>query len=641
MEHVKSNWIKEFAVVKQLLCFKYFIFLLPILMAGCGTVSHLVDNSYTREYTVADINASDPSLPGSHTYKTYFYGKGDDHHRKEYGPGVDFKTEPVDARPFVRGISVKTKGERKKYWGFGFDELPLNGRVWFPEGNGPFPLVVIVHGNHNMKEYSDPGYAYLAELFASRSFITVSVDENFLNGGIRTENDARAFVLLEHLRVWKTWNESEGHFFEGKVDMDRIALIGHSRGGESVAHAAAFNRLSRYPDDAKVTFDYNFSIRSIVAIAPADGQYKPAGHLTPLENINYLVIHGGHDADASIFQGIRQFNRVRFTDDHFWFKSAIYIYRANHNQFNTVWGKFDITGNKRALLNQKPVMALEKQRQVAKTILSAFLETTMNNRKEYLAVFQNIQKAAAWLPQDIYVSQYRDAKFNVIADFEEDIDVTTTTIPGGKLLGENMGTWKEAHVPFKFKVEPTLIKTTLENSTVVLGWNNEDSKETGLNKTGSYTIKLNPKTTKDLGINLNSKLVFSIGATEEAPPQISNANDNGKQNKDAEVDTEYKTKPLDLTVELCDRNGEKARLPLSSVGPIHPVLPVRLAKWEWLEKKLFKMFSERIFQTYQIPISHFTVNNTAFDPANLETIRFVFDRSPKGAIMLDEVGVSQ
>ena len=119
-----------------------------------------------------------------------------------------------------------------------------------------------------------------------------------------------------------------------------------------------------------VKFDYNFSIRSIVAIAPADGQYKPAGHLTPLENINYLVIHGGHDADAAIFMGIRQFNRVHFTDDNFWFKSAIYIYRANHNQFNTVWGKFDATGNKRALLNQQPIMALEKQRQVAKAILS-------------------------------------------------------------------------------------------------------------------------------------------------------------------------------------------------------------------------------------------------------------------------------
>jgi hypothetical protein len=32
--------------------------------------------------------------------------------------------------------------------------------------------------------------------------------------------------------------------------------------------------------------------------------------------------------------------------------------------------------------------------------------------------------------------------------------------------------------------------------------------------------------------------------------------------------------------------------------------------------------------------------NTGLDPAKLETIRFVFDRSPKGTIMLDDVGIS-
>ena len=132
---------------------------------------------------------------------------------------------------------------------------------------------------------------------------------NFLNQKFGGENDARAFVLLEHLKVWKEWNSTEGHPFVGKIDMDRIALVGHSRGGESVAHAAAFNKLSHYPDNAKVTLGYNFAIRAVIAIAPCDGQYKPAGHPTALENVNYLVIHGGHDADANIFFGVRQTNR--------------------------------------------------------------------------------------------------------------------------------------------------------------------------------------------------------------------------------------------------------------------------------------------------------------------------------------------
>ena len=66
--------------------------------------------------------------------------------------------------------------------------LPVNARVWYPDGPGPFPLVLIVHGNHDMRKFSDPGYAYLGEHLASRGFILASIDENFLNGDLRNEN---------------------------------------------------------------------------------------------------------------------------------------------------------------------------------------------------------------------------------------------------------------------------------------------------------------------------------------------------------------------------------------------------------------------------------------------------------------------
>ncbi|MDZ7646020.1 MAG: hypothetical protein U5K54_01920 [Cytophagales bacterium] len=61
--------------------------------------------------------------------------------------------------------------------GIGVNQFPSNGRVWYSEGEGVFPLVLVVHGNHGMEEYSDPGYAYLGELLASRGFIVVFVDE--------------------------------------------------------------------------------------------------------------------------------------------------------------------------------------------------------------------------------------------------------------------------------------------------------------------------------------------------------------------------------------------------------------------------------------------------------------------------------
>lgn len=606
----KNRKCKCWKFIKDSLFHVPLVVFLSLALTGCGTTSHLADISYMDDYRVEPIDAEDPSLDGPYSYHTYFYGSGDDKHRKEYGEDVDFKTEPVDANPFVYSYD-----HMPRYWGFDFDSLPLNGRVWFPDGDGPFPLVLIVHGNHNMKDFSDPGYEYLGKLLASRGFITVSVDENFLNKKFWGENDARAYVLLEHLKVWDEWNQTEGHDFEGKVDMDRIALVGHSRGGESVAHAAAFNKLSRYPDDAKVTLGYNFAIRSVIAIAPCDGQYKPAGHPTALENINYLVIHGGHDADVNTFMGLKQFKRVHFTDDNFWFKSTIYVYRANHNRFNTAWGSLEVDPPLGWLINDPPIMDMEKQRQVAKVFISAFLEATLNGRDEYLPVFKDTRHAGNWLPEDIYVNQYQDSNFQVIADFEEDFDATTTTIRGGELTGENLTNWSESHVTFRTKG-----KASQDNSVVIL-WGEkkyEDSNDPNSLKIGKYHITLYPDTHRDLQVDNDSKLVLSIGSVNPHQDTL-----------------------IDLTIELRDIDGNRAALPLSSVGPVHPALPVRLAKWKWLEKKFIEDFSERLLQTYEIPFRQFVEANSSFDPSRLENIRFVFDRFPNGTIMLDDIGISK
>ncbi|MFC1556099.1 MFS transporter, partial [candidate division KSB1 bacterium] len=302
-----------------------------IWVASPGTTEGLTEVEELTSRTVAAIDSSDPSQPGSYDVKSLTYGSGE-HRRDEFGDDVQLMTEPVNGKAFVKKLDGWLSGIRKDYWGFDRKKFPLNGTVWYPEGEGPFPLVLIVHGNHSMRDYSDPGYVYLGELLASRGYIFVTIDENFLNGdwsdNYGRENDARGWVLLEHLKVWRDWNNDESNLFHGKVDMDKISLIGHSRGGEAVCVAAAFNRLSRYPDDAKVEFDFGFNIRSIIAIAQVDGQYKPSEVSTPLENINYLALHGSHDSDVSVFSGDKQYKRIKFTDDRYYFKSSIYIYRA-------------------------------------------------------------------------------------------------------------------------------------------------------------------------------------------------------------------------------------------------------------------------------------------------------------------------
>ena len=84
-----------------------------------------------------------------------------------------------------------------------------------------------------------------------------------------------------------------------------MSLIGHSRGGEAVAHAALLNKLPYYSDDATIKLDYNYNIKSIIAIAPVDGQYAPGNTRTKLKDINYFVIHGSQDGDVTSFAGAR------------------------------------------------------------------------------------------------------------------------------------------------------------------------------------------------------------------------------------------------------------------------------------------------------------------------------------------------
>lgn len=367
------------------------ILVAPLLLGGCYPALKLEPNDADVVLSRHTIDAPDPGVRGAYTVRKLYYGSGTDRNRAEFRDSVTLRTDSVDASKFVNlGNAARS---RNKYWGFSTKGMPLNGRTWYPEGSGPFPLVLIVHGNHNPRDFSDPGYAYLGELLASRGYIAVSVDMNFING-TRNENDARGWFFLKHLEQWEAWNEEEGNPFQGRVDMDRIALIGHSRGGEAVGHAAALNQLRRYPDDATIELDFGFNIRSLIAIAPVDGQYRPADRLVPLENVNYMVFHGSHDGDVSGFMGIRTYQRVRFTDGAPHFKAAVFVYRANHGQWNSVWGPNDNGRRSARILDLRTLMPPEDQRRFAEIYVSAFLDATLREDKRYLPLFMDYRVAA-------------------------------------------------------------------------------------------------------------------------------------------------------------------------------------------------------------------------------------------------------
>jgi dienelactone hydrolase len=582
-----------------------------IVLSGRGSDGYLV--AFQSSPATGSLSqAKNPGERGTFAVKKLVYGSGDATRRPEFAGSVDARSEPVDATkllPFLKGFRNTA---RKWFWAFDPTRLPINGTVWMPEGPGPFPLVLVVHGNHDMEEFSDPGYAYLGEHLASRGFITVSVDENFLNGTWSgdmhgKELPARGWFLLEHLKQWKAWNSKSGNPFFGKVDLDRIALVGHSRGGEAAAVAAAFNRLSRYPEDGRVAFDFRFGIRGVVAFAPSDSFYKPDGEPLRLTNVDYLVIQGAHDADVAKFMGSSQYQRVKFTGTDLHFKSAIYVDRANHGQFNTVWGENDMSGPLHAIQNVKPLISGEDQRSIAKVYLAAFCETVLHNDKSYLPIFRDPRLASQWLPAARYAARFRDSAFQVVSDFEEDIDLETTTLAGGTESAHEMDEWREERVLLRDGSRD-------DNHAVFLKWKTaEDASEADKTpKPAEYRINLPADLAKKVTIEPTTCLRFALARAQESD------------------------EPLEIELRLESSDGKSAQLPLEPIGP-----PIRIRITKLLVEPLLLTPYEIVFQTYEIPLSKFRQANPAFASTKLARISFVFNRKQADAVYLDDIGLAR
>ncbi|MBW2366604.1 MAG: hypothetical protein JRH15_01825 [Deltaproteobacteria bacterium] len=575
---------------------------------------------------IKKISLPDPSLPGDYKVLSMTYGSGTDKKRTEYGKNADIVTKTVDGSVFIKSWKgTLAEWDRVSFWGFDVDELPLNARVWYPDGKGLYPLILIVHGHHAMREFSDPGYEYIGTMLASNGFIVVSVDQNFFGGswsdiltGYGQENDARGWMLLEHLRLWRDWNKTDGNLFYQKVDMNQIGLMGHSRGGEAAAVAAAFNNLSCYPDDATYKFNYGFNIRSIVYIAGVAGLYKPAGQDTVITDVNYFAIHGTNDADLPSFQGTVQYDKVKFTGDAYNFKAALYVHGANHGQFNSIWGRKDVLGIP-FLLNRKIIMPFEEQIQIAKVYFAAFFKATLRQETGYLPIFRDYRTSGGWLPNTIYLNQFADSDTHFLSTFEEDIDVTSTTVPGGSLKGENLTIWRENPIKLKWG--------DLVSNTVFLGWHASIIKGPA-----SYTINVPTA----FEIDNSSVFVFSLADANENP--VPEKYEDLAVLRQQFYQEDKSREPIDLTIAVEDVAGNTARLPLASFSRLQPQIKGEITKAAFLNPW---DLSEPVFQSFEFPLSNFSDRNPDFDPAALKTVRLVFDRTPKGVIILDNIGFRQ
>lgn len=607
-KHRGSSWKKQCALMLGILLPAYVLgyAIYWLLSAGAADTSA----SYDANTPKGTLNLPNPSLPGPYQIKQIFYGSGKDSYRPHFGLQAAIKTPSVDGSAFIEGWDGWTGMIRTYFWGFDSTALPLNAQVWYPDGEGPFPLVLMVHGNHTMSDFSDSGYHYLGSLLASQGFITVSVDENFLNTNFFDrwssfdEVPARGWLLLKHLALWKEWSLQHQSPFFNKVDMENIGLIGHSRGGEAIVTAEAFNQLPYFPDDGTIAFDFHFSIKALAAIAPKDGQYLPTGVATPLKNINYFVMHGSHDGDVRSFEGTKTYSRIAFNDDNYWFKAALYIVGANHGQFNEVWDRADADLPDLLFLNLAPLLSNVQQHRIAEVYLSAFFQSTLKKRTDYIPLFWDARLGGDWLPSTLFLNQFEDSKTAFIYSNKKDLDLSTMTLPGTTLSQNNLTVWRQQAVSLK--------RGDKLDSAIFAGW-----------KDGKGDLIITLPVPNPLPITEESVLTFSLADANEA------------SEKDDVTHKPYKGL-IDLTIELTDLYGERAALPLSQESYLFPQIQTEVYKASFLNTI---DNSEVIFQTFRFPLAAFLKENEKFSARDVHQVRFIFNRTPSGVVIIDRIGV--
>jgi hypothetical protein len=314
-----------------------------------------------------------------------------------------------------------------------------------------------------------------------------------------------------------------------------------------------------------------------------------------------------------------------------------------------VWGNKDNGPRSGRYLDLRGLITPEQQRQFSKVVIGAFLEATLHDRLEYLPVFRDHRVAGGWLPKTMYITRFQESGYRALANYEEDVDVTTGSMPGVTLSGDSLATWKENLLTLRNGNDP------INSNGVTLGWNNHirGDDTTKLGRPASYTMTLSDSLVRSLDIGTGTSLYFSLAPTDAKPGPRAPARDTTKKADSTKKDEKPKapekkpdakpakdTTPVDLTIELVDASGAVARLPLRQYGAARRPLEIHILRRADQEKQRYPTQYELVPQTYVLPFADFTRASPQFDATRLRSVRLVFDRLVAGTIVLDDVGIS-
>ncbi|UYM06962.1 alpha/beta hydrolase [Solicola gregarius] len=282
-------------------------------------------------------------------------------------------------------------------------DMEVLGQAVLPEGVDDAPLVLFLHGRHQAcygkgENGSWPcagdskpvpsfrGYTYLQQRLATQGYATVSISANAINQQDYRDADggaaARSKLIRHHLKLLAEKTSESGNRWSGRLDMDQVVLVGHSRGGEG-ANQAVVDSGGSAP----------YSIVGQLLLAPTDFSQHTAGYAPTAVTLPYC------DGDVSDLQGQKFVDAsAGLAADDTSLRSSILVRGANHNFFNTEWTpgisaapSFDdwgdqgdkVCGRKASETRLSP----REQRKVGLTLTTGAVRMFVQRDPEMLALF--------------------------------------------------------------------------------------------------------------------------------------------------------------------------------------------------------------------------------------------------------------
>ena len=504
-----------------------------------------------------------------------------------------------------------------------------------PPGTDTYPVALFLHGNHAVCSIGKPctwqydvqhyshncagtgkkmipshqGYDYILKTLASQGIIAISVDAYDINA-MPAGYEARGLLVLEHLNRLKAWNAAGSDpfngIFKGRIDMSRIGLVGHSRGGEGVVAATEINVSKKST--------YGHSISAVVAIAPTDQQ---AGTRWNIKTAPYLLLAGARDGDVTLQQGFRTYDRAYPTGPAPQYeKCAVWIHGANHNYFNTIWTpnaqlpspyqhSYDCAEDDGSKWAGAKITAAQ-QRSIALSTIGGFLRWHLQDVTPYREIFTGRLELPA-LKNDVLHWSYQDPVRLVVDDFEQGKpgSFATNTLNGGVTLSSGFTHKKET--AFGSGGPPSDPCFYHETWGLKLGWNTYSTYESSI-----------PASKKD--VSGFTHLAFRISLIP----------DEGVLNPKGDDEN--------LEVNLVDVDGDKAKWDLDTDDFTDIPYPYKRGmKMIYPTGSPAKLVEDCQCQmkTVRIPLSAFTLNNSGVDLDRIQ--KLIIKYAGTGLVGIDDI----